>query len=47
MMLKILKCLKEGMSENRNVKMPPHTSAQYLHLQNLPDKLMMYPYTLP
>ena len=31
MMLKILKCLKEGMREKINVRMPPHTSAQYLH----------------
>ena len=30
MMLKILKCLKEGTREKRNVRMPPHTSAQYL-----------------
>ena len=30
MMLKILKCLKEGTREKMNVRMPPHTSAQYL-----------------
>ena len=31
MMLKTLKCRKEGMREKRNVRMSPHTSAQYLH----------------
>ena len=31
MILKTLKCRKEGMREKRNVRMPPHTSAQYLH----------------
>ena len=30
MMLNILKCRKEGMSEKKNVRMPPQTSAQYL-----------------
>ena len=38
MMLKTLKCLKEGMREKRNVRMPPHTSAQYLQRSRLPFK---------
>ena len=33
MILKTLKCRKEGIREKRNVRMPPHTSAQYLHLE--------------
>ena len=31
MILKTLKCRKEGIREKRKVRMPPHTSAQYLH----------------
>ena len=39
MMLKTLKCLKEVMREKRNVRMPPHTSAQYLECHSPASRL--------